>query len=220
MKTIPRFIKLVLLTSTLTVGCLTVAATTSSSALAASGPSVSAFGKGGGVQVYGSGCTPGSWARVELLTPGLTSVLATRWVLTSGGTWGGYFDTLLNTSYVGNVYVALDCRPGPTAWAQAYVYPAPWITVSGYNPGNYPDTSNLYVEGSGFTPGTWEHIVVYIQGTWTQLADQWVRANTGTSSEDGFIYAEFHIHYIGNILAIAYGSPHNSNWAGMYEWAG
>jgi len=208
MKRLLRSSKLLLASVVLALGGFSIAAIATPAAHAA-GTSISAFGEGGGVQVYGFGCNPGASVRVELLThDNYMHVLATKYVTAStasGPTAPGTFMTLINTSYVGYVYVAMDCYPGPTAWATAYVYPAPWITVTGY-------AGNLTVDGSGFTPGTWEQVQVYIAGTWTMIGSAWVEATYGTQNENGFTSANLHVNYVGNVLVREVGSPSTSNW--------
>jgi hypothetical protein len=83
-------------------------------------PHIQVTGETAGVQVNGSGFTPGATVRVEVLDTSL-NVQHTQYVTAvNGGVASGTFYTALKAP-CGSVYVAADGSPGPTAWAKAYV---------------------------------------------------------------------------------------------------
>ena len=83
-------------------------------------PHIQATAETVGVQVNGSGYTPGATVRVEVLDLSL-NVLSTQYVSAlNGGIASGTFTTALKAP-CGTVYVAVDGSPGPTAWAKVNV---------------------------------------------------------------------------------------------------
>lgn len=217
MKRLLRHSTLLLTSLALAVGGLGVAATATPVAHAASGPSIYGVNEGGGVQVFGAGCNPGASVRVESLDM-YVNVLATKTLYADDPTkkYPGTFATLINTSYVGNVHVAMDCQPGPTAWAMAYVFPAPYITPSNCGCGGYWD---LEVNGSGFAPHEYVEVQVLILSTLSAIADDWVWTyGPGTVDQDGFMRDLFNLHYTGwvTVRVIDHGSNKVSNWATVY----
>ena len=121
----------------------------------AAGPHINVIGGTGEILIQGGGFNAGATVRIEALTPDLSRVLDTIYVHAN---WIGYLDqyTYLNDfgGYTGNVYVAADGAPGPTAWAFTKVSAAPLVFA--YSAKTYPDYScdgNVFVVGSGFEPG-------------------------------------------------------------------
>jgi hypothetical protein len=121
--------KFAILTAALALGGLVAAATPA--AHAGSGPSIVAYySAGAGVSVLGGGFTPPTYlnphpeVRVEVLTADLRRTLGTAYLPVNefgqidGDVSGN--DMLCLQSYSGQVYVAADGQPGPTAWAQTY----------------------------------------------------------------------------------------------------
>jgi len=103
----------------------------------AAGPHITVIGGPGEILVQGSGFNANASVRIEALTPDLSKVLDTIYVTAD---WLGYLDqyTYLNDfrGYTGNVLVAADGAPGPTAWASTQVSATPVIiaknTISNY----------------------------------------------------------------------------------------
>lgn len=103
----------------------------------AAGPHITVIGGPGEILVQGSGFNAHASVRIEALTPDLSKVLDTIYVTAD---WLGYLDqyTYLNDfgGYKGNVWVAADGAPGPTAWASTQVSAAPVIiaknTITNY----------------------------------------------------------------------------------------
>ena len=88
----------------------------------AAGPHITAVGGSGVILVQGGGFNADATVRLEALTPDLSKVLDTYYVQAN---WIGYLDggIYLNNlgGYTGNVWVAADGAPGPTAWARTQV---------------------------------------------------------------------------------------------------
>ena len=111
----------------------------------------------GEILIQGSGFTPGSTVRLEVLTMDLGEVLQTRYVPTDdngdisqwpGVQWRGAGYAYLDLEgYTGDVRVAADGTPGPTAWAVTHVYPMPRVFAS------YLGGGIVQVTGSGFQAG-------------------------------------------------------------------
>jgi hypothetical protein len=143
-----RTSRLVLASVVLAVSGLGVAATVAPAAHAASTPSISVTGQGGGAQVYGWQFTPGATVRVEILDSSLSHVVSTQYLTTWWNSTHAYgvFDVLMSTSYIGPAWVAVDQAGRPTVWAKTYIYPAPYIQATG-------ETAGVQVAGSGFYPG-------------------------------------------------------------------
>ena len=103
----------------------------------AAGPHITVIGGPGEILVQGSGFNAHASVRIEALTPDLSKVLDTIYVTAD---WLGYLDqyTYLNDfrGYTGNVWVAADGAPGPTAWASTQVSAVPVIiaknTITNY----------------------------------------------------------------------------------------
>lgn len=145
MKYLLRNLKLAMVTMALALGGSMVATTAIPAAHAAS-PSLSLTGQGGSVFVEGTGFTPGVPVRLVLLSSNLTLDLGIHYVTPYPN---GTIEALLveNASYSGGVAVAADQSGWPTTWAQATIYPAPYITAQG-------GVGDVAVFGSGFAPGT------------------------------------------------------------------
>ena len=79
------------------------------------------------------------------------SVLRTIYVTADGSGEisgrGVYINSL--SSYAGDVYVAADGDPGPTTWAQTYVYPVPTLQAISFG---CPDPGGVGVTGKNFQP--------------------------------------------------------------------
>jgi len=92
----------------------------------AAGPHITVAGGHCVIQIDGGGFNADATVRVEALTPGLSNVLATAYFQAN---WIGYLDDytylILPSGYAGNVWVAADGAPGPTAWARTEVSAAP-----------------------------------------------------------------------------------------------
>ena len=71
----------------------------------------------GGVRIDGSGFTPGSSIRIEVLDLSLHPLSTLYTTALSSGIGAGTFFTEDSTP-CGPVYIAVDGVPGPTAWAR------------------------------------------------------------------------------------------------------
>jgi len=111
----------------------------------AAGPHISVIGGPGEILVQGGGFNADATVRIEALTPDLSRTLDVMYVKAN---WIGYLDqdTYLNNlgGYTGNVYVAADGAPGPTAWATTRVNPAPFIDAYGRTPPYCDGTVDVY----------------------------------------------------------------------------
>jgi len=118
----------------------------------AAGPHITVIGGPGEILVQGGGFNADATVRLEALTPDLSKVLDTIHVKAN---WTGYLDnyTYLNDfrGYTGNVWVAADGAPGPTAWASTKVSAAPVIFAKSYAP-YYGCDGTVDVEGANFQP--------------------------------------------------------------------
>jgi hypothetical protein len=118
----------------------------------AAGPHITVTGGPGEIMVQGGGFNADATVRIEALTPDLSRTLDTIYVKAN---WIGYLDqdTYLNDfgGYIGQVWVAADGAPGPTAWARTQVSPAPFIMISGRTPPNCDGTIDVF--GYYFQPG-------------------------------------------------------------------
>lgn len=118
----------------------------------AAGPQITVIGGPGEIMVQGGGFNSGATVRLEVLTMDLSKVLDTIYVQAN---WIGYLDgpTYLDNlgGYIGDVRVAADGAPGPTAWAVAHVTAAPFIQVIGRTPPDCYGTVDVF--GYGFQPG-------------------------------------------------------------------
>jgi hypothetical protein len=146
------------------------------------------------------------------LTPDLRTDLGIQYFAT--GPTGG-FEALVNPSndpsYVGPVYIALDCYPGTTAWARAYVYQAPHLSLSTY----YDGEELLVAEGSGFTPGAQVAFYVY-DSNWHYLGTQ--DSYAGYAVNAGIADAQFAFHYNGYVHVFAWqvNTSRESEWETIY----
>jgi hypothetical protein len=143
----PSRTKGLVLSGALTLGAL--AGLTVATPAYAGSPQIYAAGGPGDVSVAGSGFTPGATVRLEALTPGL-SVLRTIYVTADGGGdigGGGVYITSLSP---GDVWVAADGAPGPTAWAQTSVSPFPTLQA---NSMGCPYPGGVSVSGDYVPPG-------------------------------------------------------------------
>jgi hypothetical protein len=89
-------------------------------------PHISGNAESGGVMVWGSGFTPGTTVRFEVLTASL-QVLDTNYETAYNGVaqvYDGTADAWLSTgSYTGWAYVVADGRPYESNWMKVYVHP-------------------------------------------------------------------------------------------------
>jgi len=140
-----------LLSAVVAIGALTGLTVAAAPAYAA-GPRITVIGGPGEILVQGGGFNADASVRIEALTPDLSKVLDTIYVTAN---WIGYLDdyTYLNDfrGYTGNVYVAADGAPGPTAWASTKVSAAPVIFAKSYAP-SYGCDGTVDVYGASFQP--------------------------------------------------------------------
>jgi hypothetical protein len=199
-----------MLTMALALGGLTLTTTAMPAARAASPQAyISAYGQGGGVQVYGWYFTAGVSVRVEVLKSDLSQVLSTQYLKAWQGTGSyGVFDTLMSVSYVGSVYVAVDQAGHPTAWAKTYVYPDPYITIQG-------ETRGVQVTGSGYYPGATVRVEV-LDPSSNVLSVQYVTADS-YGIDAGTIRANLLVTpYVGKVYVVTdWGAPAEA-WATAY----
>jgi hypothetical protein len=200
--------KIILLSAALALGGLTFAATAAPAAHAASPPLLSAYGQGGGAQVYGWYFTAGVTVRVEILDSNLQHVLTTQYIRAWQNSTGAYgvFDTLMTTSYSGSVWVVADQAGHPSTWAKTYIYPAPHIQVTG-------ETAGVQVSGSGFTPGATVRVEV-LDTSLNVLNTQYVTAVNGGIDSGTFTTALKAPS--GYVWVAADGSPGPTAWAKVY----
>jgi hypothetical protein len=197
--------KLILLSAVLAAGGLGFAATAAPAVHAATAPTISAYGQGGGAQVYGWNFTQGVTARVELLDSGLTHVLSTQYLSPWWNSTHAYgvFDTLLSTSYSGYAWVAVDQAGHSTVWTKTYIYPAPHIHVT-------PETIGVQVNGSGFTPGATVRVEVLDSGLNVQNTQYVTAISSGIDA--GTFYTTLKSP-CGTMYVAVDGSPGPTAWA-------
>ena len=121
----------------------------------AAGPQITVIGGPGEILVQGGGFNADATVRIEALTPDLSKVLDTIYVQAN---WIGYLDApvYLNDlgGYTGQVWVAADGAPGPTAWASTHVSATPAIiALSDASNCSGPRAGTVSVSGWNFQPG-------------------------------------------------------------------
>ena len=124
----------------------------------AAGPHITAIGGPGEILVQGGGFNADARVRLVVLTSDLGKVLETIYVQAN---WIGYLnsDVYLDNlgGYIGNVWVAADGAPGPTAWARTAVSRAPVLWALNSAP---VCEGTVYVGGSYFPPGAWVRLIL------------------------------------------------------------
>jgi hypothetical protein len=210
MKRLLRNSKLIILSALLALGSLTFAASATPAAHAALPQAyISAYGQGGGVQVYGWYFTAGVSVRVEVLKSDLSQVLSIRYLTAWQGTGSyGVFDTLMPVSYVGNVYVLVDQAGHSTAGAKTYVYPDPYIAVQG-------EPRGVQVTGTGYYPGASVRVEV-LDPSLNVLSVQYVTADA-YGIDAGTIRANLLVTpYVGKVYMVTDGGAPAEAWATAY----
>jgi hypothetical protein len=189
----------------LAVSGLGVAATVAPAAHAASSPSISVIGQGGGAQVYGWQFTAGITVRVEVLDSSLSHVVSTQYLTAWENSTHAYgvFDILMSTSYSGPAWVAVDQAGHATVWAKTYIYPAPHIQATA-------ETVGVQVNGSGYTPGATVRVEV-LDLSLNVLSTQYVSALNGGIASGTFTTALK--APCGTVYVAVDGSPGPTAWA-------
>jgi hypothetical protein len=144
---------------------------------------ISAFGGPGEILITGGGFNGGAAVRLEALTPDGSKVLSKLYVTADSG---GYInDAYLNNfhGYTGDVWVAADGAPGPTAGAYTHVYPAPTLDAS--NPAPYCN-GVVTVFGYNFQPGDTVRLTLLRADTWAVLAHTTTTVDSSTGIPPGF----------------------------------
>jgi hypothetical protein len=154
----------------------------------AAGPHISAIGGPGEITITGGGFNAFATVRLEALTSDLSKVLDTITVTADGGGYigTGRFDYKeLNSfhGYTGDVWVAADGAPGPTAGAYTHVYPAPTLDAS--NPAPYCN-GVVTVFGYNFQPGDWVRLVLLSGDLTTVMDQQYAMVDSSGSIPPGF----------------------------------
>jgi hypothetical protein len=130
----------------------------------AAGPHITAVGGPGEIMIQGGGFNADATVRLEALTSDLGKVLDTIYVHAN---WIGYLDANVYLDnlggYIGNVWVAADGAPGPTAWARTQVSRAPVMWALNSAPACQ---GNVYVGGSYFPPGATVRLLLIADSNW------------------------------------------------------